>query len=373
MENKGLAGIGRMIAIVVIVLLVIATAGYFLVPPRASRSETLTVERPAPTVLARLASTPVGTVLAEGVTIAEAATVDGDTITAPVTFADGGEGRVVYTVTPQGEGARVRVKIEQDLGASPLDRFQALTGGEVGPLVTAAVAEVTEDLTALPSASFVGLVYEVVPIEAAPFFYVENCSDSSAESITSIIGQAVEGIPPVMRRTGLQQAGPLMAVEPRVVSGQYCYQVGYPYRGPAPRALLFGKTGQTPSGTALRLVYTGSEETVVAEVYDRMDALLAAAHLDDPTSAEDDWITYEIYLDDPTQTGGSRNRQIYYVVQGDISAVTRIAPPTAVPAPAAAPAAVEPSAAAPAEAPAATTTAPAATAPTAPAPATTTP
>ena len=85
-----------------------------------------------------------------------------------------------------------------------------------------------------------------------------------------------------------------------------------------------------------------------------MDALLAAAHLDNPATREDDWATYEVYNDDPTQAGGSRNREIYYVVQGDVSALTRIAP-------ASAPVAV------PAAAPAATTETPAAT----PAPATT--
>jgi hypothetical protein len=102
----------------------------------------------------------------------------------------------------------------------------------------------------------------------------------------------------------------------------------------------------------LHVHYTGTEEAVLAEVYDRMDALLAAAHLDDPATTDDDWTTYEVYNDDATQTGGSRDREIYYVTQGDISALTRIAPPTEPAAPAL-----------PAEAPA---TAPDATAPAAP-------
>lgn len=371
MESKGIAAIGRIVGIVVVVVLVAATAAYFLVPPRASSSQTLTIERPAPTVLARLASTPVGTAVTEGVTIAEPATVDGDTVTANVAFADGATGRVVYRVTPEGEGSRVQIKLEQDLGPSPVERVQALTGGEVGPLLTAAAAAVTEDLTALPTASFVGLQYEVVTLDARPFFFVQNCSDTSTESITSIIAQAVEVIPLVMRRNNLQQAGPLMAVEPRVVSGQYCYQVGYPYTGRQPRALLTGQVGQTPSGTALKMVYTGTEDNVLAEVYNRMDALLAAAHLDDPATTEDDWTTYEVYLDDPTQAGGSRSREIYYVATGDIAALTRIAPPTTVAAPPPAAPATEtsgPTSLTPPE-----TTAPATTTSAEPAPATTTP
>jgi hypothetical protein len=278
-----MAAVGRTLLIVVVVVLGLGAALYFLGPKTASRSQTLDIERPAPTVLARLSSTPVGATVVEGVTIAEAPTTEGDTVTAPVAYADGGTGRVTYTVTADGEGSNVNVKLEQDLGANPLNRFAALTGGEVAPLIAGAATAVETDLNALPNATFAGLQYNVVD---------------------------------------------LMAVEPRVVSNQYCYQVGYPYSGRQPRALLIGKTGETPSGQALRVVYTGEETNVIAQVYDPMDALLGAAHLDNPATREDDWVTYEVYHDDATQAGGSRNREIYYVVpQGaDISALARIAP-----------------------------------------------
>lgn len=352
---------GRIIGIIIVLVLVIAGAGYFLVPPVAARSQTVDIERPAQTVLARLASTPQGTVITEGVTVSGAATTEGDTVTAPVAFAGGGEGRVVYTVTPAGEGSRVQVKLEQNLGSNPMDRLAIITGGDVAPLIEAAATSVSTDLTALPNATWDGLTYVVEEVQARPFFYVENCSDTSPESITSIITQATAAIPAVMRTNNLQTAGELMAVEPRVVSNQYCYQVGYPYSGRTPRALLIGKTGNTPAGQVLRVNYTGTEADVVAQVYDRFDALLGAAHLDNPATREDDWITYEVYHDDATQPGGSRNRDIYYVVPAgvDIARVTSIAPPVqALPA------------ATPAEAPAAATPAPATPAPATPAPAT---
>ena len=363
-----MGGAVRIIIILLVLVLVAAGAGYFLVPPVASRSQAVTVAAPSSTVLARLASTPVGATIAEGVTVAEAASVEGDTVTAPVTFADGSTGRVVYQVTPSGEGSNVDVKLEQDLGANPLDRIAVLTGGDVAPLIGPAAEAASTDLGHLPNATFEGLQYSVVDVTARPFFYVENCSDTSAESITSIISQAVVAIPPVMASNRLTVNGDLMAVEPRVVSNQYCYQVGYPYSGRQPRALLIGKTGQTPGGQALRVVYTGTEADVMAQVYNPMDALLAAAHVDDPATTEDDWTTYEVYHDDATQAGGSRNREIFYVVQGDASAVTRILPPgEAAPVPANAPAA-DPAAAPGAPAPAGGA-APATPAPT-PAPAT---
>ena len=353
-----MAAVGRTLLIVVVVVLGLGAALYFLGPKTASRSQTLDIERPAATVLARLSSTPVGATVVEGVTIAEAPTTEGDTVTAPVAFADGGTGRVTYTVTADGEGSNVNVKLEQDLGPNPMNRFAALTGGEVAPLIAGAASAAEADLNALPNATFAGLQYNIVDLTARPFFYVENCSDTSPESVSSIVGQAVVAIPPVMQANRLSVNGELMAVEPRVVSNQYCYQIGYPYSGRQPRALLIGKTGETPAGQALRVVYTGTEADVIHQVYDPLDALLGAAHLDNPATREDDWVTYEVYHDDATQAGGSRNREIYYVVpQGtDISALTRIAPPSD-------------AAAIPAEAPA-TTEAPATSTP---APATTTP
>lgn len=354
-----MGGVGRIALIVVAVVVVVAGALFFLLPNKASRSETLTIERPPASVFARLASTPAGAVIAEGVTLTEITSVEGDTVTGTVAYADGGTGTVTYVVTPEGEGSTVRVTLAQDLGVNPLDRIQGLTGGEVGPFLAAAATKTAEDLNALPTASFTGLAYSIVQVEARPFFYIQNCAPTDAEAVTDVVAQSLLALRPIMARQNLQIAGDPIAVEPRVEANQYCYQIGYPYTGRPPRVLAVGTAGQSPGGQALRVVYTGTEDDVLADVYDRLDALLAAAHLDDPTTQEDDWTTFEVYHDDPTQAGGSRNREIYYVAQGDISALTAIAPPSE-PAPAAAPAAAE-TPATTTEAPATTTEAPATT------------
>src|SRR5690606_20529308 len=123
-----------------IIAAVAAGVVFFAFPSSASRTETLTIERPAPTVLARLASTPAGAEIAEGITLTEITSADGDVVVGNVAYADGATGRITYTVTPEGEGARVLVKLEQDLGSNPLERVQGLTGGPVAPLIAAAAA-----------------------------------------------------------------------------------------------------------------------------------------------------------------------------------------------------------------------------------------
>lgn len=352
-----MGAIGRILTIIVVVIAVAAGILFFVLPKTASHTETFNVERPAASVFARLASTPADTVLAEGVTLGEVTSAADNVVVASVAYADGATGTATYTVSEEGEGARVELKLERDLGANPLDRIGAITGAGVGPIAEAAATAASADLGTLPEATFAGLAYEVVTVEARPFFYIQNCAPTDAEAVEDVVAQSLLAIRPIMARHRLQEAGRPIAVEPRVEADQYCYQIGLPYTGTPPRVLAVGTAGQTPAGTALRMVYTGAEENVLAEVYDRMDALLAAAHLDDPTTQEDDWATYEVYLDDPTQEGGSRNREVYYVTEGDVSRLTAIAPPSAPPAAVPAPEA----------APAADATAPAADAPPAPA------
>lgn len=171
------------------------------------------------------------------------------------------------------------------------------------------------------------IAYRVVSVQERPFFYVENCSSHLVEEEASVVQQAVDALPQVMARANLTIAGPLTTVyRPYRPGRSACLQVGYPYSGrAAPGNLLIGRIGRTPGGRLLRIDYAGSN--AIADVYDPMNALLARARLDDPTTANDDWVTFEVYHDDPTQTGGSRNREIYYVTEGDISPLTRLVAP----------------------------------------------
>jgi hypothetical protein len=334
-----MAAVGRILLILVVVLVIAVGAGFFLLPNTASRTQTLDIERPADSVFARLASTPAGTQIAQGVTVTEIVSAEDNVVTANVAYAGGETGKVVYTVAPNGEAAsRVRVRLEQNLGANPIARFTAIGGGPVSPLIGPASASVSEDLSKLREASFSGLQYSVVQVEPQPFFYIQNCSPTDAEAVKSVVTDSLIALRPIMARHNLRIAGPPIALEPRVETNEYCYRIGYPYTGTPPRVLAVGSAGTTPGGTALRVVYTGTEEEVWDQVYNPMDALLTAAYLDDPATNQDDWANYEVYHDDPTQPGGSRNREIFYVANGDISALTRILPPTA-PAPVVQPAA----------------------------------
>jgi hypothetical protein len=348
----------RAILIVLVILVVGAVGAYFALPARASASKTFTIARPAPTVFAFLASAPDGTQITKGVTQPHITSAADNVVNADITYADGAKGTAAYTVAPHGDTTQVTLKMDHPLGTSPLERVQAVTGGNVKKLVEAAATTITTQVSSMKPTDFAALKYSVVQLLAEPFFYIENCTSTQSRDITAIITQAVQAIPQLLKANHLKQDGPLLAVEPKVVQGQYCYQVGYRYIGAKPNAL--------------QVTYTGTEDQVVAEVYDRMDTLLAATRLDDPTRSDDDWLTFEAYNDDASQAGGSRNRTIYYVVPPgvDISRLTALVPPASGPGSAAAPASDTPtpatapsqSSAAPQSAASASSSAPAASA-----------
>jgi hypothetical protein len=354
-----MGGIVRILLIAVAVSAVLIGASFFVLPSKASKTETVEYSRPAASVFARLASLPAGTPLADGVTqtVAEAAN---NVVTADLAFPDGGAGRVVYTVKPgEGDTTSVAVRVETPLGANPLARLQGLSGAPAAPFLTAAVAALSNDINALPEGSFVGLAYEIVQVEALPFLFIESTVPQDAAAIKEAVAQSLVLVRPIMARYNLAAAGPPIAVETAWENNQYSFQAGLPFAGTPPRVLVGVRAGQTPSGTAIKVVYQGPEDAVLP-TYTQMEALIAAARLEQGKS-------FEIYNDDPTAAGGSVSREIYYLVNGDTSRLAAIAPSAAAgaaPAPAAAPAAPPEPAAAPA-APAAAPAAPAA----APAPA----
>lgn len=365
-----MGGIVRILLIVVAVVAVVVGVSIFALPSRASKTEVITIERPAPSVIARLATMPAGTPVSDGVTQTVTGT-NGNVVTADLTFPDGQTGRAVYTVTPAGEGSEVAVRIESPLGFNPLTRIQGLSGAPAEPYLQAAVASVSTDLNQLPPQAFTGLTYEVTNVAAQPFFFIQNCSPQDSAAIKDVVAQSLLALRPLMRRHGLVEAGPPVAVETSWENNQYCFQIGLPYTGTPPRVLAVGTAGQTPAGQAIRVHYTGPEENVIP-TYDQMEALIASARLEQGRS-------FEVYFDDPTTDTGSVNRDIYYLVAGDASQLARIAPSAGVPppaaaltAPAAAPAPAPeaaPPAATPEAAPAAPAPAPAAPAQPAPAPA----
>lgn len=345
----------RNLAIGAVALVGAGVGGSYVVTPNSvSKEQTIVIDRPVATVYALLASTPEQAPVAEGLTQTVTALDLRNTVEASVAFAEK-TAKVAYTLSTQPAGTQVQIKVTQSLGFNPATRFQQQSGAQLEPVVAAIAAWADAEAKKMPTADFSDLVYEIVTVPARPFLYLEGSTTKGEGQITDGARQASAILKTVFASNNLQLNNPI-AVETAWTGDTYGFNFGIPYSGQRPAVLIGVKAGETPSGTAIKVAYTGAEATIVADVYDKIDALIAATRLTEGTN-------FEEFLDDPAQPGGSRNRFVYYIVTGNTEALKSIAPSATAP-----PAPVAPATVTPAPAPGATPEAVPAPAP-APAPA----
>ncbi|MBU6372743.1 MAG: GyrI-like domain-containing protein [Alphaproteobacteria bacterium] len=355
---KGLVQI--LIAVVAIVVVALGV-GYFVLPKEAKVERSVQIPRPVTSVYAMLASTPAGSPFAAGTQTVTAEGAD-KPVKAVIALDEKTSIDATYTLAKSGDGVKVTLAAVTPLGSSPIARIQgALGGGATGKVLETGLQALATAAEKLPAADFGALKFEVVDVAAKPFLYLDAETPNDATSIKEGVSQATKIIQTMISANGLKPDGSPIAVETKWddAAKKYAFLAGQPYTGPAPKLLIGVKSGQTPSGTAVKVLYEGPEDQVLP-IYDQIEAAIAASR------GEKAGPSFEVYLDDPTQAGGSVKRHIYQIVKGDLTTLRALSSPGATMTPAA-PAAP---AAAPAEpAPAA----PAAPAPAAPAPATTTP
>jgi hypothetical protein len=319
---------------------------YVVLPGKVVKEDTITIDRPVATVFALLASSPEQAPVADGLTQTVTALDLRKTVEANVTFAGNKTAKVEYSLTPAaataaapgaaaaGGGTTVVIKVTQDLGLNPVQRSQGGSGAQLVPVVDALKAWADTEAKKMPTADFSDLVYEVVNLPARPFLYLEGSTTKGEGQITDGARQATAILRTVFASNNLQLSNPI-AVETAWTGDTYGFNFGIPYTGQRPAVLIGVKAGETPSGTAIKVAYTGAEATIVTDVYDKIDALIASTRLTEGTN-------FEEFLDDPTQAGGSRNRFVYYIVTGNTEALKSIAPSATAPPAPVAPASVTP-------------------------------
>lgn len=330
---------------------------YVATPSKVEKEVTFTVDRPLATVYAMLASAPGESAVVDGVTQTVTALDLRKTVESDVTFLTNKRADVTYTLSAADKSTNIVLHVRHDLGLNPAERVSKERSDQVGTIATSLQSWVLAEAAKTKTTDFSDLSYEVVTRTAQPYLYLEGSTTKGAGQITDGARQATAILKTVFASNNLALTNPI-AVETAWTGDTYGFNFGMPYQGQRPAVLIGVKAGETPSGTAIKVNYTGSEDTIVANVYDKIDALIAATRLTEGQN-------FEVYLDDPTVPGGSRNREIYYIVTGDTEGLQKYAPSAPrgalAPAPAAAPAATESTvtpAPAPAAAPPATTPAP---------------
>lgn len=314
--------LGKILGTIIVLAIIVIGAGFFLLPKNASQSQTVTIEKPAASVYALLASTPPGETIGEGVTQTLRTATPPDTVVFDVDYGGGVKGEATYKVVSKGEKASdVVVKVVKPVGDAPMDRIGALTGAPAAPILVSAVQELKADAGSLTDYSFTGLEYELVDLTAQPFIYAPGSSTQDAGEIKKWVAESLKIVNNNVTLKGLKTVGRPIAVENEWKDDTYSFYAGYRLAGAAPKGSAGVLFGQSPAGTAIKVLYKGDEAQVIP-TYDKMEALVAAARLQLGKS-------FEVYNDDPTQDSGSADREIYYLVSGDTSQLAKVLPPKA--------------------------------------------
>jgi effector-binding domain-containing protein len=131
-----------------------------------------------------------------------------------------------------------------------------------------------------------------------------------------------------LRKNNLAPAGAPLAMTMRTNNDRVSLRVGVPYAGPTPVTQIEAKTGPAPAGRALKVIATGSRESL-KPVYARIEAYMQARRL------VASGVSWEVYPDDPATAADVRRTVIYYPLQSSAPEA-----PAAQPADSAAPAPV---------------------------------
>src|SRR5215831_13572592 len=100
-------GIGRILIILVVVIAAGLGVSLLVLPSTAAKSQGFDVAMAPQSVIARLSTSAPSTVIGAGVTQSGRPTAANNVVTTPISFADGGTGQAVYTVTPKNSGAHI--------------------------------------------------------------------------------------------------------------------------------------------------------------------------------------------------------------------------------------------------------------------------
>lgn len=216
----------------------------------------------------------------------------------------------VFALAPEGEATKATWTMRLDCGPSWQNascRYLNLLEQQAkGQQIEAALAKLKKISEQLPALEIASLTPQFVTVKAQDFAYVDPETTDDDSSIARAVTDAQAVVSAFLKRNTLAPAGPLISMTQNRVNDKISLRVGIPYAGPTPTTQIEVKTGKTPEGLALKVMTTGSRETM-RPVYARIDAYIAAHRLERAGSS------WEIFLDDPAVTPPAQQRTaIYY-------------------------------------------------------------
>ncbi len=207
-----------------------------------------------------------------------------------------------FILTPLGESSEVTWFFDSDLtkGVNWVDSFLARYFGLlfdrwVGGDYETGLVNLKEFAESLPAADFQSPEIEITQLGAQDILFITAGSSQHTQDIATAMTAAYAEISTFMISAGISMAGQPMAITRSWQDGGYEFDAAIPV-DIIPAALTGDiRSGQSPSGTAVRAVHHGSY-TEMMPTYEKMAAYISAHGL------KQGIVSWEHYITDPANT-----------------------------------------------------------------------
>lgn len=224
------------------------------------------------------------------------------------------EHRARFVLEPSGEqGTRVAWVMEAEFGADPLDRwFGLMLDRMVGPDYERGLARLKAHVEALPETDFAGLPVETLRIEATSIVYVPGRSSTDPAAIARAYEHAFQKLATALDRDGVKPSGPPMAIGRNwdAQAHRYDFDAALPVPAgtAAPRTDREVKLGQGYAGLVLKSVHRGPNDGLATHL-DRLMAYKQAA------GYESNGAPWDVYVANATTSGSQPVTETYVPVK----------------------------------------------------------
>lgn len=147
----------------------------------------------------------------------------------------------------------------------------------------------------LPDADFSSVAIEVIDVQPLNILYVPGSSSQAAEDVAAALQEAFGEINRFIRENGIELTGQPMAITRSWDENGFSFDAALPVE--TLPAMVDGKirTGQSPSGKAVRMTYKGPYANMLT-AYEQLAAYMAAHDLEEGS------VSWEHYISDPAVT-----------------------------------------------------------------------
>ncbi|MEO8669930.1 MAG: SRPBCC family protein [Tahibacter sp.] len=190
-------------------------------------------------------------------------------------FGDRGQSAAKFTLTPDPKGTHVSWTLDSDLPLNPDRRFLWNLVGRymglfmdrlVGPDYEAGLERLKSLAASFPNVDIAGIEPSVEDVEPRPILFVSASTANDPDAAKTVLSAAYAAIAVVMKTNGISFRGAPLTLTTAFDGQTWTFDAAVPVDQNDVPVDTAVKAGTTPSGKVLRVIHTGSYQSITGTV-----------------------------------------------------------------------------------------------------------